>query len=112
MWGLLKREGILHGQLIKHVWSRFQPDERLRLLEIMEEFDLICEAPKSAISHLKVPSLAEEREETQGRDAPLSHKLYFVPSLFKPGRVKEDPDLLETSSLTFFVDFSGLFTSR
>ena len=114
MWGLLKKEGVLQGRLINHVWSRFQPEERLRLLEIMEEFDLVCVAPKDAAKRLQVDGAASKgQEETPGRESiPLFGRNYYVPSLFNPGNVKEDSDLDESSSMTFFVDFSGLFTSK
>ena len=114
MWGLLKKEGVLQGRLINHVWSRFQPEERLRLLEIMEEFDLVCVAPKDAAKRLHVDDAAsKELEETQGRKSILLFGInYYVPSLFNPGNVNEDSDLDESSSMTFFVDFSGLFTSK
>ena len=110
MWGQLKKSGILQGQLINHVWSKFEPNDRIRLLEIMEQFDLICIAPH-AQARTKEPSGASPKQKTVQTDLG-STRTYYVPSLFNPGIVKEEEDLAAKPSVTFFVDFHGLFTSK
>ena len=47
LWDHLKYNGILEGRLINHVWSKFKPEDRHQLLDIMEQFDLICAAPSA-----------------------------------------------------------------
>ena len=113
LWGKLKDTGILQGRLINHVWSRFNSGERRRLLEIMEQFDLICPAPNESTSPQKKTWQHPGSNETHADASdPLFRRSYYVPSLFNPVNVKEKPDIAISSSLTFFVDFHGLFTSK
>ena len=72
----------------------------------MEHFDLICVASRSG-EQKGVQAIEYEARPT---DTPFTN--YFVPSLFKPGNVKDESDLASCDSLTFFVDFHGLFTSK
>ena len=99
MWEQLKEKGILDGRLINHVWSRFESEDRLRLLDIMEQFDLICAAPGNELSRTRTGS------------PPLHCRQYFVPSLFNNGNVKDECDMTSWSSFTLCVDFHGFFTS-
>ena len=76
----------------------------------MEQFDLICIAPSDEAKQER-PSW--ERVEPQPHSStPIHRRKYYVPSLFKPGNVKQESDLVEWASLTFFVDIHGLFTSE
>ena len=101
----MKDEGILDGRLISHVWRRFKPDEQLQLLAIMEHFDLICVASDET-TRIEVDCSGME---TETFAVPTN---YYVPSLFNPRNVKEESDLASSTAVTFFVDFSGLFTSK
>ena len=113
LWGKLKDKGILQGRLINHVWRRFDRQKRLRLLEIMEQFDLVCPAPNEVTTPKRVGWQHPGSEETQAKSSdPLFHRNYYVPSLFNPGNVKQKPDVSISTSLTFFVNFNGLFTSK
>ena len=98
--------------MINHVWNRFSPIDRLRLLDIMEQFELICAAPRDNEKHNQ---LALEYKGT-GSDASISslifHRNYYIPSQFNPVNKKDLGSLAHWESLTFFVDFHGLFTSK
>ena len=99
-WDELKYKGILHGRLIHHLWKEFSAEVQTQLLDVMEQFDLICTAP----------GYRRTEQTLLGTSTPV-HRNYFVPSLFNPHKVKDMDDLTSTTSLTFFVDFHGLFTS-
>ena len=76
----------------------------------MEQFDLICVAPSD---EAKEERPSRERVEPQPHSpTPIHRRKYYVPSLFKPGNVKRESDLVEWASLTFFMDIHGLFTSE
>ena len=105
MWLQLKKEGILQGRLINKVWRRFQAKDRLRLLEIMEQFDLICIAPKDKE---KAPKFKDSEIDPMN----IYYRHYYVPSLFHAKNVMDESDLAAMSSVTFFVDIHGSFTSK
>ena len=107
-WDKLEKRGILDGQLINHVWRRFQPEERMHLLDIMEHFDLICPAPLDSKPHEQATG---HRESARAAD-PIYLRKYYVPSLFNRKDVKKESDIASLPSLTFYVDFKGLFTSK
>ena len=109
MWEELKK-GNLHGTLINHVWESYQLEDRLRLLEIMEQFDLICTAPKLPLK-TNQKTRTGQIQATEMAD-PVSMRNYYVPSLFNPGNVKENEELSSAPSVFFFVDFDNLFTSK
>ena len=110
LWDQLKYNGILEGRLINHVWSKFKPEDRHQLLDIMEQFDLICTAP-SAEGPMERRSVGYAVEGT-GKSSPIYLRRYFVPSQFNPGNVKDESKMASWDSLTFFVDFHGFFTSK
>ena len=92
------------------MWKEFEIEDRLQFLRVMEQFDLICVAPKEEKKPEKSPS---ERLEPQSHATlPIQHRRYYVPSLFKPKNIKHESDLAYWASLTFFVDLNGLFTSE
>ena len=110
MWSQLDNKGILQGQLINHVWSKFEAEDRLQFLNVMEQFDLICVAPRVEETQVKHPW--EHTETKSHSSTPIHRRTYYVPSLFKPGNVKQESDSEYWASLTFFVDIHGLFTSE
>ena len=110
LWDQLKYNGILEGRLINHVWSKFKPEDRHQLLDIMEQFDLICAAP-SAEGPMDSPPAGCAVART-GRSSTIYLRRYFVPSQFNPGNVKDESNMASWASLTFFVDFHGFFTSK
>ena len=85
LWNDLQHNGILHQELVEHVWKGFSSTQQGHLLKILEQFDLICLT---------------------------SRRRYYVPSMFKrkdTDKHKKNPD--ETKECTqFFVDFEGSFT--
>ena len=111
MWKQLKDNGLLQGKLISHVWSRFSPIDQLRLLDIMEQFELICAAPRDNAKHDLLALEYKQTESDESISALICQKNYYVPSQFNPGNVKDMGPLAQWQSLTFFVDFHGLFTS-
>ena len=87
----------------------FSPEQQLKLLDIMEHFDLVCPASSdgwtrdtSSIASTDLPMPTQSQVHTN----------YYVPSLFPPGNVKNESDLASCGSVIFFVDFNGLFTSK
>ena len=98
-WDRLQDEGILEGRLIDHVWREFPTERRDRLVQIMKQFDLICDAP---VTSLPKTGTEIDTVETGSRD-------YYVPSLFSTSNVKQ---LNNLPSLAFYVDFSGCFTGK
>ena len=92
-------KGYLDGRLVNHVWSKFQPDERHQLLDVMEQFDLICAAPSEYRKHDR-PALGYTEPESAVA-SPIFSRNYFVPSLFSPKDVKTEPDLAAWASLDF-----------
>ena len=106
----LKTNGYLQGRLVNHVWSEYQSDERHQLLDVMEQFDMICAAPSDG-KQLDMPALGYTDTDT-GAAFPIYKRNYYVPSLFNPKDIKGTPGLAALASLTFYVDFNGLFTSK
>ena len=72
----------------------------------MKHFDMICVASRSG----ELEGIQAIEDEAKPTDTSFTN--YFVPSLFKPGNVKDESDLASCDFLTFFVDFHGLFTSK
>ena len=99
-WDELKYKGILHGRLIHHLWKEFSAEVQTQLLDVMEQFDMLCTAPGY-----------HRQEQAPFRTSTPVHRKFFVPSLFNPHKVKDMTDLKSTTTLTFFIDFHGLFTS-
>ena len=75
----------------------------------MEHFDLICIASECDQGD-DVPA-REHREIATDTSSNVSTN-YYVPSLFDSWNVKDQSDLALRASVTFFVDFNGLFTSK
>ena len=97
-WDRLQDEGILEGRLINHVWREFPAERRTRLVEIMKQFDMICEAPLT-------PCEKEKERDRVG----IGNRDYYVPSMFSPTDVKQVDDM---PSRTMYVDFQEFFTSK
>ena len=97
-WDRLQDEGILEGRLINHVWREFPAERRTRLVEIMKQFDLICEAPFTS---------CEKEKERDG--VGIGNRDYYVPSMFSATDVKQVDDM---PLRTMYVDFQGFFTSK
>ena len=110
LWDQLKDKGVLQGELINHVWSKFEPEDRQQFLNVMEQFDLISVAPSTEKKQEREPW--EYIEPQSHSSKPIHRRKYYVPSLFKPGNIKQKSDSEYWTSLTFFVDIHGLFTSE
>ena len=107
LWDQLKYQGILDGRLINHVWEKFKTEDRQRLLDVMEQFDLICSLP---VGMWKEDTPAVGYTEAAS-DTRISARTYYVPSLFNPEIVNKREKLASATSLTFYVDIKGSFTS-
>ena len=102
-WQELHHQGIVNERVIKCVWKEFEAEEQQQLLDIMKQFDLICDAPSDAGTVEKANTNRMESD-----TSPFPEEKYFVPSMFLPKRFKEE--LIPMASLVFYVDFRGMFT--
>ena len=88
------------------MWEGFEVDDRQRLLDVMEQFDLIC----------RVPVIQEQDKQATGYKEPIDTtsqgRNYYVPSLFNPKIVNKEAKLESSTSVTFFVDVEGSFTGE
>ena len=101
-WQELPHEGFINELVIKSVWKDFEAEEQQQLLDIMKQFDLICDAPNDEVKMQKANT-----DKNESGASSFQEKNYFVPSMFQPGCVKQLGDM---ASLVFYVDFQGLFT--
>ena len=106
LWSDLQHDGILHQELVEHVWKRFSLAQQEELLQILEQFDLICLAP--------------EDDRKQGgfgdklQPVVTSKRRYYVPSMFKPPNpdqhTRKQDETKDRECIQFFIDFQGSFT--
>ena len=71
---------------------------------------MICAAPSDG-RQPDMPALGYTDTDT-GAAFPIYKRNYYVPSLFNPKDVKLETDPAALVTLTFYVDFKGLFTSN
>ena len=102
-WYHLRDHGILQERLVDHVWKDFEKEKRHQLLEIMKQFDLICDAPRDE------EHCSEGNQEKADETLSDSGMNFLVPSMFTPGNVR---NLEDTESVIFYADFHGLFTGN
>ena len=89
LWSKLEKEGILHEELLSHVWGTLSEKEGLYegLITIMEKFSLLCllssENPKSYL----VPSMLKTRPSTEIVEVVSSAQIPSLLVKFKSGKV-------------------------
>ena len=111
LWSKLEKEGVLHEELLSHVWGTLSGKEGLYegLITIMEKFSLLCplssEKPKSYL----VPSMLKTRPTSEIVNLVSSAQ---IPSLFVKFKPKKIPaGFFHRLVLQFFRWGKGNFLS-
>eukprot|EP00057_Strongylocentrotus_purpuratus_P026010 XP_011680484.1 PREDICTED: probable serine/threonine-protein kinase roco11 [Strongylocentrotus purpuratus] len=108
-WTTLEEDGILEDRLIQHMWQGFL-EQKEALVQLMANFDLICEAPVERLQQEQHDGVdTEESNETEK----VVKKRYYVPSRMTSHCPPEEIAQIK-SSTDFYVDFNhflpdGLF---